>query len=130
MPTSTAETTIRQVKGNADRMRGLVDGEPLHTDGAARHALRFRVEWPAQGGKHIRAGAPILADGKWQLRRPRLDMGGGGREQLVANHRKRDFARGPRRHRDGHAVARLIFGLVECDLEQIRRIGARFGIPA
>ena len=47
-----------------ERARGAVDREPLHADGAARHALRRRVERTAQGGDEIGAGAPVLADGR------------------------------------------------------------------
>ena len=43
---------------------------------------------------------------------------------------ERDFAGGARGDRNGHAVARAVFRLVEGDLEQVGRIGARFGVPA
>ena len=87
MPTSTAATTTRasspalspailigmssalsgrMVPGKViverQRARRAVDGEPLHADGAARHALRRRVERTAQGRDQIGAGAPVLAD--------------------------------------------------------------------
>ena len=51
----------RQVERDADRVRLLVDAEPLHADGAARHALLGLVQRTPERREHIGAGAPILA---------------------------------------------------------------------
>ena len=98
----------------------------------ARPGMRFgvNVERTPQSAEHIGAGAPIGADGKRQLGGAWLDMRRGGGEELVADHGERHFAGGARGDRDGHAVARAVFRLVERDLEQVRRIGARFSVPA
>ena len=155
MPTSTAETTTRasspalspasltgmrsvvsgrisagQVERDADRVRCLVDAEPLHADGAARHALLGLVQRTPERRQHIGAGAPILAHLERQLDEPRLDLGGGLGDEPVADHRQRDLAGAPRGDGDGHGVAGLIFRLVQRDLEQVRRVGRGFGIPA
>ena len=121
---------LGQIHRHAERVRRLVDGEPGNADGAARHALRVHIERTPQGGEHIGAGAPILADGERQLGGAGFDLGRRGGEQLVADHGERDFACGTRRHGHRHGVARAVLRLVEGDLEQVRRIGACLGVPA
>jgi hypothetical protein len=66
----------RQIHGDGNGVRLLVDAEPLHADGAAWHALLGLVERAPQGGEHIGAGAPILTDGERQLDETRLHIGG------------------------------------------------------
>ena len=155
MPTSTAATTIarllaggeaadldrnaqravrphqvRQLHVERERARGAVDREPLHADGAARHALRLRIERPAQRRDHVGAGAPILADRHRDLRGAGLHVGGRGGDQPVADDVERHLAGRARRHGDIHGVARLVLLLVERDLEHVGRVGARLGVPA
>ena len=60
---------------DADGVRGLVDAEPLHADGAAWHALLRLVERPPERREHVGAGAPVVADGERKLDQPRLDIG-------------------------------------------------------
>ena len=59
--------TGRRLQIDGERLRRLVDREPLHADGAARHALRRRIERPAQGRNDIGAGAPVAADRDFQF---------------------------------------------------------------
>ena len=59
---------LRQRHVDRERARRAVDGEPLHADRAARHALGRGVERPAQRGDHIGAGAPVVADRNAKLR--------------------------------------------------------------
>ena len=53
---------------DAERLRRAIDGKPLHADGAAGHALRRRVERPAQRRDQIGAGAPVAPDRQLHLR--------------------------------------------------------------
>ena len=98
--------------------------------GAARHALGLRVERAAQGRHHIGAGAPVGADRDLDAGGSGLDLLGDGAEQLVAHDVERDAAGGARGHGDRHRVARLVFRLVERDLQHVGRVGAGFGVPA
>jgi hypothetical protein len=113
----------RRLEIDAERLSAAVDREPLHADGAARHALGRRVERPAQGRDEIRAGAPIAADGKLYLRRALRHVGRLRRQQPVADHIERQPPGRPRGHRDRHRVARRIVALVERDFEHVGRIG-------
>ena len=121
---------LGQVELDADRMLGLVDAEPLHADGAARHALLGCIHRPPERREHIGARAPIRADGERKLDEARLHVRRRLGDEPVADHRQRHRAGAARRHRDRHGVARLVSGLVERDLEQVRRVGRGLSIPA
>ena len=62
----------RQLHVERERALRAVDREPLHADGAPRHALRRRIERTAQGRNQIGAGAPVLADRQAARARPLL----------------------------------------------------------
>ena len=110
--------------------RLAVDREPLHADGAAGHALRHRIERPAQGGDDIGAVAPVAADRHLQLGEARLHVRGLRRDQAIADNIERDAAGGARGDRNGHRVARLVLALVERNFQHVRRIGAGVSVPA
>ena len=155
MPTSTAATTMRASSPAASPatltgMRSALFGRSScgrlmssasvralrltanHCTPMARPGMRsaLRIERTAQRCDHIGAAAPVVADRNAQPR------GAGGtswvtvRDQPVADHVERDLAGGARGDRDGHGLARRVFRLVERDLEQVRRVGARLGVPA
>ena len=115
-----------------DRQRAvlLVDAEPFQPDRAAGHAQRGGIERTAQGCQHIGAGAPILADGNFDLGGAFLDVDGLRRQQAVAQHVDGQLAGGARIDGHHHGVAGLIFRLVDRGLQQVRRIGAAVGVPA
>ena len=119
-------------QGHVERKRArlAIDRKPLHADGPAGHAFRPGVERPAKRGDHIGAAPPIVADRDAQPRRARRhilrDRGG----KPVPYHVQRDLAGGARGHGDRHVLARRVFRLIECDFEQVGRVGARLRIPA
>ena len=120
----------RQRHLDAERACPLVDREPLQADGAAGHAARRLVERTAQRRHHIGARAPVAADRDRDLRGARLHVLRGRGQEPVADDIDRDLAGGARRHRHVHGVAGGVFGLVERDLEQVRRVGGGVGIEA
>ena len=107
-----------------------IDGKPLHADGAARHALRRRIERPAQGRDQIGAGAPITADRQLHLGGARFHVARLAGDELVADDVEGEPPGIARGHRDRHGVARLVFALVERDFEHVGRVGIRFDIKA
>ena len=102
----------------------------MHADGAARHALRRRIERPAQGRDEIGAGAPIAADRELHLRHALRHVGRLRRQQPVADDIERQPAGRARGHRDRHRVARRVVGLVERDFEHVGRVGVGLDIEA
>ena len=120
----------RQLHVERQRLRLAVDREPLHADRAARHALGLGVERTAQGRHHIGAGAPVGADRHPDARGAGCHLLGDGAQELVAHDVERDAASGARGHGNRHLVAGLVLRLVERDLQHVRRIGARLGVPA
>ncbi len=111
-------------------MRLSVDAEPLHANGAARHALGGLIERTPQRGEHIGAGSPILADGDGKFYEPGPDVPTRLGDKPVADHRQRHLASAPRGDSNSHGVARPVFWFVERDLEQIGRIGGGFRVPS
>ena len=113
----------RRLDLDIERLCRAIDREPLHADGAPRHALRRRVERTTQGRDQIGAGAPVAADRQLQLRDALRHVARLRREQAIANHVERQPPRVARGNRDRHRVARRIVALVESDLEHVRRVG-------
>ena len=155
MPTSTAATTtrasspaanpsiligtrsvvvrtpkLRELHVERERARLAVDREPLHANGAAGHALGFRVERPAQRRNHIGAIAPVFADIELDAGGAGLHVLGDGCHKPIADDIERDFARGARGDCDHHRLAGLIFRLVERDFEHVGRVGGCLRVPA
>ncbi len=121
----------RRLQIDGERLRRAVDGEPLHADGAAGHALRRRIERPAQGGDDIGARAPIGADRHLHLGNARLlHVGALAGKELVADHIQRETPGVTRRDSNGHRVAGPVFALVERGFQHIRRVGAGVDVPA
>ncbi len=61
---------------------------------------------------------------------PGLHVGGHGGVKLVADNVERDLAGGARRDRNRHRLARRVFGLVERDFQQVRRVGGGIRVEA
>ena len=120
----------RRLDLDAERSRRAIDGEPLHANGAARHALRRRVERPPQCRDQIGARAPVAADRHLHLRDARLYLGGLARQQPIADDIEGKPAGAARGHRDRHAIARPVLALVERNFEHVGRIGVRLDIKA
>ena len=117
-------------KADLERARLLVDAEPFQADGATRHPQRGGIERAAQRRHHIGAGAPVLADGNFDLGGAFLDVGGLRRQQPVAEHVDGQLAGRARIDRHHHGIAGLVFRLVDGGLQEIGRIGAAVGIPS
>ena len=155
MPTSTAATTTRasspdgqageldrhaqrrarphrrgQLHVDGERVRDLVDREPLHADGPSRHALRGRVERTPQCRDHVGARPPIAAHVKAHARGAGLDVLRLAGDEPIGEDIHRQPARGPCGHRDVHRLARLVVRLVERDFKQIGRVRRRIRIEA
>ena len=58
---------LRRAELDAERSRTLVDGQPRHADGAARHALRLFVHGTIEHGRSVGAGTPGAFDWKSNL---------------------------------------------------------------
>ena len=155
MPTSTAATTIlasspglrppsltgifsvgsrthqgRRRQVDRERAGLLVDAEPFQANRPSGHPQGGGIERTAQRRHHIGAGAPVLADGNFDLRGAFLDVDGLRGQQPVAQHVDGQPAGRARIDRHHHGVAGQIFRLVDRGFQQVRRIGAAVGIPA
>ena len=121
----------RQARGRRASVRALRSIEN-HCTPMARPGMRSACASSGRRkrGDHIGAAAPVAADRDAQPRGARRHVLRHGVNEPVADHVERDLAGGARGHRDRHALARHVFGLVERDLEQVRRVGARLGVPA
>ena len=156
MPTSTAATMMRasspgarpvELDGHAQRAARPHHGRQAHVDreacapcGRPRTTAR-RSRGRACGSRARRADGAASPPHRRPCPSPcrpsagccavpACHVDGLGRQQLVADHVERDLAGGARRDRNRHRVAGLIFGLVERDLEQVRRVGRRVRIEA
>jgi hypothetical protein len=116
-----------QIEIDRECLSLAVDGEPLHADGAAGHALGRDVERAQQGGQRIAAIAPVASDRDADLVGSRLHLLADGGDETVGDDVEHQLAGGPRGDRDHHGVAGAVFGLVERGFQEIG--GCRHSIP-
>ena len=104
-------------------LRGLVEAEPLHADGAARHALQAFVQRAVEHGGDVGAGAPVVADRDVDLAAAVGDVDFLLRQQAVRQHRDERLAALLGGDAQLGGLARLVAGAVERDVEHLRALG-------
>ncbi len=113
------------------RVGGLVETQPLHADGAARHPLQALVQRTVEHGGDVGAGAPVVAHRHVGFAAAVGDVDFLLRQQAVRQHRDQRLAALLGGDAQLGGLARLVAGAVERDVEHFRALGFAGGrVPA
>ena len=113
----------RGVEGDGERALLATDAEPGKAEGAGRHAAGGDVHRPVKSGRDVGAGRPVVADGERHGEAFGGHLDGLHLDEAVADHRDQRDAGELRGEAQVGGVAGGVAGLVERELQEVRRLG-------